>query len=302
MNDGANRSRGNGGASLPLRQNAYFWMTLAQSGFACMNVLARLAHAHAPWAEVAAVRASIGALVALSVARSRGSSLVIHKKGRAWERSLFGTASVLAIFYVLGSPAIHVGDIATISATTPIMLALLAPVMLGEPGGRRVWISAGVAFAGVVLIAQPTLTTAGHLVLVALAAALSSALAMISLRRVGPGESPEAIALHFSLVSMSMMLAVAAPNLIVPDVPGALVMVGTGLAGGFGQIAMTRAYALGTAARVGVFSYVGVVLTQVLAVVVLGEGIGVHEIGGALAVIGAGVYLTRDRRANHGGE
>jgi drug/metabolite transporter (DMT)-like permease len=126
-----------------------------------------------------------------------------------------------------------------------------------------------------------------------LAAASFAALAMIALRRVGPNESPEAIALHFSIVSGSAMWLIALPTAFVPSEKGILLMLATGLFGGFAQLAQTRAYSLEPAARVGVFGYAGVVFTQVLAVVILGETLSWNTVFGSVLVIGAGLGLAR---------
>src|SRR6185436_10510386 len=82
------------------------WMALASALFALMNVLVRLASARVPWTEVAAVRTTVGALVAVGFALGRGTSLRIKDHRLTWARSLFGTAAMLCGFYAMGAPAI----------------------------------------------------------------------------------------------------------------------------------------------------------------------------------------------------
>ena len=122
------------------------------------------------------------------------------------------------------------------------------------------------AFAGVVALVRPSFAIAWPVALVATVGAFFYALAMIWLRRIGPGESHEAIVLHFSLVGLATMIVLAIPAWRWPDWPGGLALLGAGLGGGGAQLAMTRAYALHRAAPVTAISNLGVVFTYLLAI------------------------------------
>jgi drug/metabolite transporter (DMT)-like permease len=284
-------------ASAPLR--GLGWMTLAFTLFAAMNVLVRVSSARVPWIEVASVRAIVGALVAVLAARARGVSLVIHDRRLGWARSVFGTGALLCGFYSMGSRGMALGDAVTLQSLSPIFVAVLAPWLLGERGGRRVWLATLVAFAGVALVAGPTFQVAAHLAAIAVLGAFLSAMAMIWLRRLGRGagagaakESPEAIVAHFSLVAATATTALALPHLRAPDALGALTLAATGVTGGLAQLAMTRAYALEKAARLGPVTYLGVVLSHVGGALLLGESTGPAQLAGTALVVGAGVVLA----------
>ena len=140
--------------------------------------------------------------------------------------------------------------------------------LLGEPSGRRTWVATLAAFAGAGLVIGPRFHIAGHVAAIATAGALCSALAMIWLRKLsstsGAPESPEAIVLHFSVVATVVMTLLAIPTWRGTDMMGGALLVVTGVLGGVAQLAMTRAYALDRAARVGMVSYFGIALTHVL--------------------------------------
>lgn len=284
------------------------WMAVASALFAFMNLFARLASAHVPWPEVAASRALVGAATALGFALARRAPLAVDPRDRAlsWARSLCGTAAMVCTFFTLGAPSIALGDVVTLGATSPIFVALLSPRLLGERSGRGLWLATLGAFAGVALVAGPQLQLAGHLAMVATAGAMASALAMIWLRRLGSGSrraSPEAIALHFSLVGAALMIALSVPVFQVPDGAGAILLLATGLTGGLAQLAMTRAYALDRAARVGTVGYLGVALSHVLGAAWLAETPSPHQLAGALLVTAAGLGLAFEalREAQRGG-
>lgn len=274
-------------------------MALASALFAAMNVLVRVSSAELPWSEVAAARGLVGAAVAVLVARARGVSLRVHDRRLSWARSLFGTGALLCGFYSMGSRGMALGDAVTLGAISPIFVALLAPWLLGERGGKRVWIATAIAFAGVALVAGPSFHVAASLAAIATLGALLAALAMIWLRRLGragvegaPKDSPEAIVVHFALVAAAVTTAVALPTLRLPDARGAALLVITGVAGGLAQIAMTRAYSLERAARLGPVSYLGVVLSHLGGAALLGERAGRLELVGSALVVGSGLLLA----------
>lgn len=272
------------------------WMVLAQICFAGMNVCTRFGARHVPWPEIAAVRFLVGALLAAAVGAAAGRSLRITDRRGAWHRSGFGTLAAAGSFYSLASDRIAVGDAATLGATAPIFVALLSGPMLGERVGRHVGLAVALAFAGVVAVVRPSFVLAAPVAMVATAGAFCYALAMIWLRRIGPGESHEAVVLHFSLVGLAAMVALALPVWRWPDWTGALALVGAGLGGGGAQLAMTRAYALQRAAPVTAVANLGVVFTHALAIPLFAERLSPWQYAGAALVIGATVLLAADRR------
>jgi drug/metabolite transporter (DMT)-like permease len=271
------------------------WMVVAQACFAWMNVCTRVGTRYVPWAEIAAVRFLVGALLAVVLAALTRRSLRVTDRAGTWRRSIYGTLAALGSFYALGSSRVAVGDAATLGATTPIFVALLSRSLLGERVGRHVALAVVLAFVGVLAIVRPSFALAWPVALVATVGAFFYALAMIWLRRIGPGESHEAIVLHFSLVGLVTMVAVALPGWRWPGWPGGLAMLGAGLGGGGAQLAMTRAYSLQRAAPVTAVSNLGVVFTYLLAIPFFGDLPTSWQLGGAALVIAATVLLTARR-------
>jgi drug/metabolite transporter (DMT)-like permease len=268
------------------------WMVLAQLFFAGMNVCTRLGARDLPWSEIAAARFLIGALIALAIAGYRGSSLRITDRPSTWRRSGYGTIAAICTFYPLASSRIALGDAATLSATAPIFVALLSGPLLGERVGHRLGLAIGLGFAGIVAVVRPSLGGEIPVAAIATAGAAFYALAMIWLRKIGPGESHEAVVLHFSLVAMVALVVIALPVWRWPDGRSGWFMLGAGLGGGGAQIAMTRAYALHRAAPVTALSGLGVVLTHLLAIPIFGNQPTGWQVAGSLLVIAASVMLT----------
>jgi drug/metabolite transporter (DMT)-like permease len=274
-------------------------MVLAQLCFAGMNVCTRLGAAHLPWAEIAAARFLIGALIAVGIAAVRGTSLRVTDRPGTWRRSIFGTLSAIGTFYALSSTRIGLGDAATLSATAPIFVALLSGPLLGERVGRHLWLAVALAFTGIVALLRPSFDVAAPVALVATVGAVFYALAMIWLRKIGPGESHEAVVLHFSLTGCVTMVALALPQWTWPDLEGGLYLLGAGLGGGGAQLAMTRAYSLHRAAPVTALSNLGVVFTYLLALVVFAGRPTGWQVAGSLLVIAATVLVSAGARRPH---
>jgi drug/metabolite transporter (DMT)-like permease len=273
-------------------RNGLAWMVLAQVFFAGMNVCTRLGARDLPWSEIAAARFLIGALIALAIAWVRSSSLRITDRPSTWRRSVYGTIAAMCTFYALGSSRIALGDAATLSATAPIFVALLSGPLLGERVGSRLAVAIGLGFAGIVAVVRPSLASEIPVAAIATAGAAFYALAMIWLRKIGPGESHEAVVLHFSLVALASLILIGFPGWRWPDGGSGWFLLGAGLGGGGAQIAMTRAYALHRAAPVTALSGLGIVLTYLLAIPVFGDQPTGWQVAGSLLVIAASVLLT----------
>ena len=131
--------------------------------------------------------------------------------------------------------------------------------------------------------------------------AITSGLGNVFMRRLGPYASAEAIVLHFAVVSAVALGAMSIWTWRWPSITGWLIMGATGVTGCFGQLAQTRAYALVPAGRIGIFGYLATVLTQLVAVAMLGEKLSLHQIAGSTLIVGSGIALARARSSGAAG-
>lgn len=281
-------------------------MAISAFLFASMNLLARAATSSASWATIGFTRATIGALVAYSVARLRGGTVATKDYRAVLWRAFFGTISMFSTFYALSSKTLSLGDVATLLNIAPVFLALLAPFVLKERTSKLVGVAIAIALTGVVFVVRPSFIfgagaiaahvmtgpSAGVTALVAIGAALSTSFAMMMLRRVGQTESPEAIAFHFSIIAAGVLGVIALVDLRAPSFRDAVLMVGAGLCAGTGQLLMTRAYTLENAARVAGMSYIAVPASALLGTVFLGDKLGPTTTVGMILVVFGGVLVT----------
>lgn len=289
-------------------------MALAATLFALMNFFARVATTSASWSSAAAIRSTVGALVAAFVARARHSTLAVKDHRALFWRSLCGTISMIATFYALSSHTVSLGNTVTLLNLAPVFLAVLAPFVLGERTTGIVALAIALALGGVVLIVRPgflfsfvsvgdaaggvealpgpsaTLTVAS-----ALTAALSTSIALLMLRRAGQTETAEAISFHFAVFAAIVTTVIALIDGRIPKVRDAALLMLAGVCGGVAQVLMSRAYAKERAARVAGVSYLSPVVSAILGVVLLHERQGPSAVAGMALVIGAGVLVTVTR-------
>lgn len=283
-------------ADRPLR--ALGFMLLAAGAFALMNTLARGLRA-IPWPVLAFARGALGFIAALVVARWRGASLGIRDGRLMWRRSLFGSTGMVCTFFALTH--MPLSDATALLNTTPLWIALLAWWTLGERPTPAVLAALAVAVAGVAMIERPSFAAGQWVGLVALGAGAAGAVAMVSLRRLS-GETPEAVVVHFSAVASGVMAALSAVWLWQHGWPAGLrasVLLGVlamGAAATVGQLAMTRAYALDQAARVGAVGWMQVVFALGLDALVFARVPEAHARWGIVLLLGAGTLLVWDAR------
>ena len=275
-------------------RKAVLWLLAAEACYAVMRVAARASAATSelPWAQIAAFRFLVGALVPLAFALVRQVPLRVTDSRNAWLRSMFGTGGALSLFYALGTKALSVGDATTLYSTTPLWVALLSGPMLGERVSIVVLVAAVAGFIGVATLLHAGFTSVGPTGLIVLAGALSYALAIFRLRRLSSRESSEAIGLHMSLTAGGVMLLIALPELRPIPAEAWPPLLAGALAGGLGQTIIGRAYAREAASKLAAFSYTGVVFTYLLEAALFSRTPDAHQVLGALIVVGAGVLVS----------
>lgn len=268
------------------------WILLSETLFALMRLATRWGAADLPGLEIGAARFLGGAVVAFAVARARGVSLAVGDQRTMWMRSAFGALNAAAVFHVLGQPRIALGDAATLQATGPLFVALLSWPLIRERVPRAVAAGVVLGFVGVAVLVGPAFRSSGDLAAIMVAGAACYAVAMLSLRRLGPRESSEGIALHVSTVAGLALLLLALPGLRMPTGRAALAMGASALAGGLAQVAMGRAYSLDRAARLSAFAYTGVAITYALEALVWHRYPAPHQWAGSAVVVAAGLVVS----------
>lgn len=240
----------------------YLWMLFGSACFGAMAALTKLAAERCDWRIVTFARAGFMLVFAAAWSGFRGVPFVFLRPAAMWVRSLAGTAAMLCTFYAYTH--LPLGDASTLIYMVPVWVTLLSWPLLGERPTARIIQAVGVCLLGVVLIARPHFREGGLGAVAALSSSFFTATVMMSLKRLQRID-PRAVVVHFALLSTLAFAVLAAASaearegLSAVDLPTFALLVGVGLVGTSGQIALTRAFAEGPPSRV---SLVG--MTQIL--------------------------------------
>ena len=268
-------------------------MTGAAVLFTIMMALLKIVRAELSPFDVLFWRGATAAPLALAMCWPVG--LRLYRPGLVLVRTLWGTGTVLLLAY--SAKELAVADMTLLFRLQPILVAILAPLVLGrkERAGRAIWLVLIVSILGVGLILAPSLTVGSRYGIAALCAGACSACAHVTVRALMRTDDPRIVVFYFQVGSM--LVALVAVFLFTGQLPGIpssdifLPMLGVGLTSVGGQILMTFAYRADRAPIVAAASYSGVFFSVVIDIVYFGLFPGANIwVGGAL-VVGAGLWL-----------
>ncbi len=223
--------------------------------------------------------------------------------GHVW-RGLMGTFAMACGFFAIG--LLPLPEVVAIGYAAPLIVTVLAAMFLGEKI-RLVRLSALLlGLFGVMLVLSPRLTvldteSANQLqsigALVALMAAIFSALAQVFARKLVATESTGSIVFYFSLMSSSLALLTIPFGWEVPSKEQALFLVTAGLLGGVGQILLTESYRYAEVAVIAPFEYCSILLALLVGYFVFNELPSGIMMGGVVLIVMAGIIIIeRERR------
>jgi drug/metabolite transporter (DMT)-like permease len=189
---------------------------------------------------------------------------------------------------------IPLADMTAIGFTAPLFLTVLAMVFLGEQIHRFRWTALGFGFLGVFIMISPHLSFAQGTslgALLALCAALFSAIAMTILRKMSAREHAITITFYFSLTFTLCAGLTALQGWPMPTPTQWLLIILSGLFGVFGQLVMTYSYSFAEASTVAPLDYSNMIFSVILGYAFFGEVPTLSVWIGTPLVVGAGLLI-----------
>lgn len=284
-------------------------LLIALTGFALLSVGDAVVKSMAgawPGTAVAALRYSFGALgLALVVALRHGrAGFSAPRIGLHFGR---GAAVALAtICFFMGVMAMPLADATAIQFTSPVITAMLAPLVLKERSPPAVWLATLLAFAGVLVVLRPNVTELGAVALYPLGAALGMSWLMM-LNRMTAGEAPV-------MVMQFVLAAIAAPLLIVtaalldqlggapfrigePSLEVVLKCLFVAFSATTGHALIFAAVLRANAAAVAPMTYVQLLVAAAIGWAWFDEAPDAATFAGAALIVAGGLWLLRAQRA-----
>ncbi|WP_295951347.1 DMT family transporter [uncultured Xanthomonas sp.] len=276
-------------APTPLR--AALLMLASTMAFGLMVVAIRLASAQLSTLQIAFFRNLFGLLFLLPM---------LLRPGRPWPRTAqlpryllrtaIGLVSMLAGFWAIGH--LPLSQAIALSYSTPLFATLAAALWLGETVRLRRWLAVLCGFVGVLLIVRPGAAAFSPGTLVAVLAAVMSALVAIQIKQLARVDAANTVVFYTYAFWVPMSLL---PALFVWRWPHGidwLWLLATGLFGTLGQLLWTHALRLGEVSALTPISFTQLPLVALFGWWLFDETPDGGTVLGALVILGANAYIA----------
>ncbi len=251
-------------------------MVHAALWFAVMSTLVKLASERLPTMQIVFARGFVTlGLAAASLVHARKSPFG-GRSGLLFLRGLIGSCALICFY----AAVVHLplAEATVVHQTAPLWTALLAAWLLHERLRPRIVVALLGAFAGVLLIARPSWLFGGgpaaplpwEFAFVALLGAMLSAIAYVTVRRLGRTEDPLVVVFWFPLVTVPMTAPFALPQWSWPTWQDWLLLLGIGASTQIAQVELTRGLAKEAAGRATAVGYLQVAFATLFGAVVFG--------------------------------
>ncbi|GAB3354994.1 DMT family transporter [Lysobacter tyrosinilyticus] len=259
--------------------------------FGLMAVAIRLASASMHTFEVAFFRNFFGLLATAPLLVKHGPGLL---KTTQWRRYLIrcviGVIGMFCGFWAIGH--LPLAQAIALSYSTPLFVTIAAVIFLQEHVRARRWAAVLIGFVGVMVILRPGSESFSAGTLVALAAAVFSALVSIQIKQLSYTEPADRIVVWTTLLWVPMSLV---PALFVWHWPQGIAWLWVAAAGILGTTAhmlWTRAIKLGDVSALTPISFMQLLVVAVLGYLLFDEKLDRWTAVGAAIIFGANAYIA----------
>lgn len=269
------------------------YVLLSALGFSLMTATVKVVGAYGiPVLEIVAARALVSLVLSYGDIRRKRISMWGQNHLLLFARGLVGALALICVYYSVTT--LPLAEATLLQYTYPAFTALIAWFFLKEPVQRATIACIALSFIGLMVMVQPgaevsTVALPWLSVIAALLGALGSAIAYVIVRRLSQhGEDSSVIIFYFPLIALPVSLVLLGDDFVMPslEVTGLLVLVG--IFTQIGQVGLTKAMGAEKAGKVSAYSYVQVVFSALLGLVLFSELPTAWTLaGGALIMTGA---------------
>ncbi|QRM54113.1 DMT family transporter [Sinorhizobium sp. BG8] len=274
------------------RKNGYVYTLLAITIFAIQDGISKHLGGAYPPVFISMIRFwAFAAFVVVMATRSKGGLRAAVRTKRPVIQILRGVGLAVQIVIVITSfSTVGLAHSQAILSAGPLFVALLSMPLLGERVGWRRWTAIAVGFAGVLLILKPERGSFEPSLLLPLSGAAMFALYVIGTRLANRDDS-STTSFFYTGVAGAVAITFVGPfywtQLAPVDWIWMLALCMTGIASHY---CLIRAYDLLDAASVQPLTYLQLVMSAIIAVVIFGETLNLNMIAGSVIVVGAGIF------------
>ena len=273
----------------PLRAAAL--MLASTLAFGLMAVSIRLSSASVATTEVAFFRNAFGLLALLPLVLRPGVPLPRTRHlPRYLLRTVIGFLSMLCGFWAIGH--LPLAQAVSLSYSTPLFVTVAAVLWLREEVRLRRWLAVLAGFIGVLVILRPGTAQFSPGLLVAVLAAVISALVAIQIKQLARLDPPDTVVFYTYVFWVPMSLLPALFQWTWPHGWAWLWLACTGVFGTLGQLLWTRALRLGEVSALQPISFMQLPIVILFGWWLFGEKLDAGTAIGAGIILGANAYIA----------
>ncbi|EHI9299836.1 DMT family transporter [Vibrio vulnificus] len=269
------------------------YMILSALGFALMSASVKYVSVHGiPLFEIVAARALVSLIISYLDVKRKGISVWGNNKRWLFARGAVGTMALMCVYYAV--TALPLAEATILQYVHPVFTALLAVLFLKERVQSATLACIVLCLLGVFTMVYPSFDASGVGELpmlsvgIALLGAFGSSIAYVIVRKLSRTEDSSVIIFYFPLVALPVSAMLIGDDFVVPDVALILALILVGIFTQIGQFGLTKAMQTQTAGNASAYSYVQIVFSALLGVVLFNEVPSIWTLlGGSLIVIGA---------------
>ena len=206
-------------------------------------------------------------------------------------------AALTSLLVVASYAVLPLADALAIIFASPIFLAALSMPFLAERVGARRWLGIMLGFVGVLIMVQPGADAMRLGALIAVSAALVSAIRDVVTRRLGTGDSTTNIMLYTTMCTALVgLVSLLIERSSLPGLADTGLFMVAGLLVTLAHWLIVRSFQLAEASLVGPLRYLAIVYAAVLGFLVFDEIPEVMQALGAIVVVTSGLYIVHHER------
>jgi len=290
---------------LPGNLRGVIWISIGTLAFALNDAVVKFMGIKFSAFQLAFVRYFFGMVFLAPVFWRMGlSGIKTNHLGLHMARLIIACAAQVGVLYAVIH--LYLADATAIAFSRPLFTTIIAVFLLSEVVSGRRWIVTVAGFAGVLIMVRPGQGGLDPVALVAVAAALTFAIANVLIRMLSKTEPPNRILFYYHLGGSVVFLG---PAIWVWQPPLAwewLMLALIGVLTTIGMIGFVRAFSVGEANAVGPIEYIRLIFAAVIGYSFFAEIPSIWTMIGALVIVASALYIARDearrsgRRAAHG--
>ena len=279
---------------MPQVQNGVILMIIATFFFAFMGMFVKLGSPYFSEIELVFYRSFISLIFIILIIVNKKISLKTNFKKLHFYRSFVGFLSLLAFFYAISH--LPLSTAISLNYTSPLFVALLITFFLNKKPSFYVCCLLLIGFFGAFLILKPTLIgNSAFAGFIGLLSGFGAGLAYLFMAQLGKVNEPDTrVVFYFTLLSSIC----AGLLMLLEDTNSEIfqhwwLLLGLGVSATIAQLALTKAYRVGNTLKNAGLSYLTILFSSILGLIVFSETLDVLSLVGILLIIISGIVVSK---------